>query len=194
MLIFPFVHFFIYEFTNHVPLLGKRYDIFCALDERLPLLQWFFIPYAMWFVMIAGSLLLLLLTDMTALKRMVKCLMVTVISVYPVFIFFPTRMPLRPYTVSGAGILSRIINLMFSIDEPCNVFPSLHVVWAVAAMFALWRTKHFSSKAGKLLLLAVTFMISVSTFMIKQHSVLDVIGAVPFCWLGWYLCYSEGTA
>jgi membrane-associated phospholipid phosphatase len=68
------------------------------------------------------------------------------------------------------------------------------VIWAVGSMIALGRTKYFSSKAGRLLLFFITFMISVSTFMIKQHSVIDVIGAMPFCLLGWYFSYSKGTA
>ncbi|MBQ4240223.1 MAG: phosphatase PAP2 family protein [Oscillospiraceae bacterium] len=194
MLIFPVIHMIIYETTNHFPLFGRYNEVYCRLDEVLPLVKWFMIPYCLWFVFIAGTVLLFFLTDMTELKRYVKYLMITVISVYPVFLFYPSTMPLRPDSVEGSGLLVFALNLLFSIDDPTNIFPSLHVIWAVGSMIALGRTKYFSSKAGRLLLFFITFMISVSTFMIKQHSVIDVIGALPFCLLGWYFSYSRGTA
>ena len=35
----------------------------------------------------------------------------------------------------------------------------------------------------------VPVLICISTFMIKQHSVLDMIGALPFALIGWAMTY-----
>ena len=80
MLIFPVIHMIIYETTNHFPLFGRYNEVYCRLDEVLPLVKWFMIPYCLWFVFIAGTVLLFFLTDMTELKRYVKYLMITVIE------------------------------------------------------------------------------------------------------------------
>ena len=193
MIVFAVIHMIIYEFTNHFLLFGKWNEVYCALDERLPLVQWFVLPYIYWFFFVGGALILALITGLDELKRLVKYMMVSVIPVYPIFVFYPSCMPLRPDRVEGAGFIPTLLNLLFSVDDPHNIFPSLHVVWAVGAMIALGRTKWFASKAGKLFLAVSTVMISVSTFMIKQHSVLDVIGALPFYLLGWYLAYGDLT-
>ena len=39
--------------------------------------------------------------------------------------------------------------------------------------------------------MAIALCISLSTVFMKQHSILDVLCALPVCALGWWLCYGR---
>ena len=40
-------------------------------------------------------------------------------------------------------------------------------------------------------ILVVAILICLSTVFVKQHSILDVLCALPVCALGWWLCYGR---
>ena len=194
MLLFPVIHCIIYETLIRVSLTGTWREFYCALDEKLPLVKWFMIPYVFWFIFIGGTAWYLYKTDRTGLRRYVKCLLISVIPVYIVFLVFPTCLPLRPDRMEGGGIFALMFNFMYTVDEPHDIFPSLHVIWAAVTAIALTKDKRFSAKGWKAVIWVITLLISVSTFMIKQHSVLDTPGAIPFVLLAWYLTYTGGCA
>ena len=189
MILFPVIHLAIYEATNRISLYGRYFPVYCSVDEKLPLVKWFLIPYCLWFLMVFGTAGLYLLDDNTELRRYVKFLITSIIPVYPVLVFYPSTMPLRPDSVEGADLLTRGLDLVFLVDNNNSVFPSLHVLWAIGAMIALMRSKRFRPLPARLLLVTLTVLICISTFMIKQHSVLDMIGALPFALIGWAMTY-----
>ena len=190
MIAFPIIQTAVYEITNRFSIYGKWFPVYCRLDEMIPLVKWFIIPYLFWFLYIFGTVILLLIKDRTELKRMIKYFIFAAFASYPVVIFYPTTLPLRPGAVSGNDVLSKLLNFIFLADNCNTIFPSFHVIFAMGPTFALSRTKYFSSRAWKAVLIVITVLISMSTFMIKQHSVLDVIGALPFCVIGWLAAYA----
>lgn len=194
LILFPIIHCILYEVLIRVSIFGTWREFYCALDEKLPLVKWFMIPYVSWFFFIGFAAWYFWKTDRTQLRRYVKCLLISVIPVYFVFIFFPTCLPLRPERMEGSGILPLMFNFMFAVDVPHDIFPSLHVIWAAITAIALAHSERFSSRGWKAALCVITVLISVSTFMVKQHSVLDTPGAIPFVLLGWYLTYTAGCA
>ncbi len=193
MIIYLIVHMIVYFTTNRVSFLGYRHDVVCRLDEILPVVKLFILPYCIWFPYMALTALYLLKKDMNKLKRLVKSIMISTIPVYLVFIFFPTTMPLRPDHIDGNDILTLLLNLIYFFDNSANVFPSLHVLWTLMALTA--HVNDGVSKRPVLLIsdIVIAVLICLSTFMIKQHSALDVIGALPFYLLGWYFTYGKGS-
>ena len=59
-------------------------------------------------------------------------------------------------------------------------------------VFAAWHTKRFQSVPWVIAFTAVGVLISISTVFLKQHSVLDVLVAIPICVLTYFLCYGYG--
>ena len=190
MIAFPFIQTAVYELTNRLSIYGIWFPVCCELDRRLPLVGWFVIPYLLWFPYMFGTVAFLLFTDRYELKRLLKYFIFAAFCAYPLIILYPTMMPLRPDSVSGTGLIPWLLNLVYFMDNNRTVFPSFHVIFAAGPVFALGRTRHFSSLPAKASLILLSLLISVSTFMIKQHSALDMIGAVPFILIGWYLTYS----
>ena len=79
--------------------------------------------------------------------------------------------------------------LFYSFDTNTNVCPSLHVIGSVAAMFGLWDCKALQSVGWKIAATSIAVCISLSTVFMKQHSIMDVLAALPVCFFGWWIAY-----
>ena len=100
-------------------------------------------------------------------------------------LIFPNGQELRP-SLSGDGVFIELVRYLYKIDTPTNVFPSIHVFNTIACCIAVFRHKGFHFKrlvpaaAGILGTLIV-----LSTVFLKQHTLLDVAGAIVlnvFCY------------
>ncbi|CAN4002513.1 putative transcriptional regulator, partial [Dysosmobacter welbionis] len=58
-----------------------------------------------------------------------------------------------------------------------------------AAMFGLWDCKALQSVGWKIAATSIAVCISLSTVFMKQHSIMDVLAALPVCFFGWWIAY-----
>ena len=63
------------------------------------------------------------------------------------------------------------------------------VIGSVAAMFGLWDCKALQSVGWKIAATSIAVCISLSTVFMKQHSIMDVLAALPVCFFGWWIAY-----
>lgn len=173
-----------------MPLLGlKYYPMHCALDDRIPFQELFLIPYLLWFVYIVAMVLYTLLYDVDGFKRMMWFTIFTY-SVSLLFYFiFPTAQYLRPASFERDNLLTRFIGHFYAFDTNTNVCPSVHVFGSFASTFALLHAKGLQKFGWKLLAHSLNLAICLATVFLKQHSVLDILVALPFCLIGYLLCY-----
>lgn len=163
------------------------YPMYCPVDDLIPFCEWFLIPYLFWFFFLAGSVFFTLFTDGAAFRRMMHFIILTHSAALLIFYLFPTCQELRPVEFPRDNALTRFMAAFYQFDTNTNVCPSLHVIGSVGAMLGFQDCKWFSAKRSRTItLIAVTALISVSTVFLKQHSVLDVVAAIPIC-LGAYL-------
>lgn len=102
------------------------------------------------------------------------------------FIFFPAVM-LRP-EISPAGFHERILLWVYQIDRPYNIFPSLHVanlVYVLCLVIA-WGKKWAWGAYGFL-----TVLISLSTMIVRQHYLLDVLSGILVGWGAYFLAFKK---
>lgn len=97
------------------------------------------------------------------------------------FVAFPVHTTFAERKVEGA--LGPIFSLADTINLDQNFFPSLHVAFAVIAAFA-YAPK--LAAPGRAILFAVTAAIAVSTVLIHEHHVLDVLGGLLLALLAWH--------
>ena len=88
---------------------------------------------------------------------------------------------LRPVSFERDNIFTRFMGWFYNFDTNTNVCPSLHVVGAMAVLFAGWRGEHLKKPVIRALLIVVTVFICLSTVFLKQHSVIDVAAALALC-------------
>ena len=100
-------------------------------------------------------------------------------------LIFPNGQELRP-SLSGDGIFIEMVRYLYKIDTPTNVFPSIHVFNTIACCIAVFRHRGFHFR--RLVPTATGILgtlIVLSTIFLKQHTLLDVAGAIVlnvFCY------------
>ncbi len=134
-----------------------------------------FIPWMMWIyitVYFIPPLVLLTPPNKGQVIKMVWIFLIASLIHYALFLVFPVHYTLRPPLSDYAG--NWLVNLIYSIDEPSNCFPSIHVSFVFLSYFFVQRYK--PTLAWFVLILAI--LISISTVLVKQHYIVDVIAAI----------------
>lgn len=162
--------------------------IYSPLDDLIPFAEWFVIFYVLWYVFIFGMHLYLALYDVKNYKRYTLFLICTITISSLTFVFYPSRQNLRPTSFESSNIFTWIIHLIYTVDDSCNVFPSEHVIGALAVVAAGLNTKTIS-RPCKWIIATLGILISLSTVFIKQHSVLDVFASVVLCAIAYIPIY-----
>lgn len=184
------------------PLFGIRYlliencrpsvvfhPVHCFLDDRIPFLEWFVMPYLFWHVCIIGMHLWLYLKNDPAYVPYSKYLIVSMGISTIIFLVYPTCQNLRPAVFLRENLLTDVVRLIYRMDTNTNVCPSEHVIGSVGFFLAAWYSDCFHH-SGKIKWIGVTaFLTAVATVFLKQHSVLDVAAALPVCAAGWMVAF-----
>ena len=161
----------------------------CALDDIIPFCEWFLIPYLFWFVYLTGTVVYTFFFDVHAFKRMMRFIMLTYTVTIIIYFIYPTCQTLRPAELPRDNILTRFIAWFYNFDTNTNVCPSIHVLGSVAAMLGQWDCRRLQKSWFKLLSALICVLICISTVFMKQHSVLDVVAALPLCLIAYPICY-----
>lgn len=150
-----------------------------ALDRKIPFVEEFVLPYVSWFAFVPLGVLLLLKYDREMYDRAVTFLMTGMTVFLLVSTLFPNMQFLRPFILPRENVFTKLIGLLWMVDTPTNVSPSIHVFNTLAILVTLWKSRAKELKDLRLRLMWTVWgaLIILSTMFIKQHSLLDVIAA-----------------
>lgn len=99
-----------------------------------------------------------------------------------IFLLFPTT-NVRP-EIAGDGLWQQLMALVYSADQPVNLFPSLHCLMSLFSYLGV-RKAEGTPGAYKVGTLIFAVLIFLSTQFTKQHYIVDIFGAVAVA----FLCY-----
>ena len=151
-----------------------------SLDAYIPFVEWFIVPYLLWFPFIAVAILYFIFKDKTEYYRLCGTLITGMTVFLIVSTVFPNGLALRPdlTELGRSNIFLDLIASLHQADTSTNVCPSIHVYNSLAVCLAVFASKHlktrYAVKAGTLIL---TVLICMSTVFLKQHSIIDVFWA-----------------
>jgi membrane-associated phospholipid phosphatase len=165
--------------TALYPLFNKpletTYCLSTALDEGIPFSRGWIVPYVSWYAFLPGVAFFLLLKD----KKQCGITLLTMISglllSYLTYSLFQTTVP-RP-AVPGDDLCSRLVQLIYNIDQPYNAFPSIHVLATYALMLGTAKAEGIK-KIATATIWIVGWAIIISTVFVKQHVVADILGGM----------------
>lgn len=171
-------YFALYFLTENLIPEARCHVIHCALDDVIPFREGFLILYCYWYVLLVGSLLWFLLYDIRGFKRLQVYIMITQAVAMTAYILYPSVQHLRPAAFERDNALTRLMAFIYAFDTPTGVCPSLHVAYSMG-IAAVWCKTGDVSRVWKALAVLSAVLISVSTAFVKQHSVVDILAAVP---------------
>ena len=151
----------------------------CALDYKIPFQEIFIIPYLLWFVYIAATVIYFLLHEDENFNALAGTLALGMTLFLVVSAIYPNGLNLRPVTFERDNIFIRLVQFVYKNDTPTNVLPSIHVFNSLTCCMAILQNKrkHFK-KTTDIAVVILTILIIMSTMLLKQHSVVDVALAI----------------
>lgn len=174
-MIFYLVVFFTLDFT-----VTPKYIIHCRLDDVIPFCEYFAIPYAIWFPAFILALLLYMYYDKEEFQQLWFIMFTGATICFLIYIILPNGLELR-VDIPNRNLLCMFLNILWNVDSPANVCPSLHVSTSIAIALVTARSGHFKGKRRiwQVLVILLMILICISTMFVKQHSAVDVFcGAV----------------
>ena len=165
--------------------------ISCSLDAKIPFINVFVIPYIFWFWFIVAILAALVLRDKQNLLRACASIYIGMIVCFIVYLIYPHGQPLRvDFPPGDRNIFDRLVDYIYDHDTPTNTLPSIHVLNSIAANYAFLTSPAFKKqKALRIASRVFNLLIIMSTVLIKQHSILDVIAAVVLAYMIRFFVY-----
>ena len=183
-------YFILYFLTENLIPLEKCHVVHCWLDDVIPFNEFFFIPYTFWFALVAGSLLWFFLYDIPNFKNLSKFIIVTQVVAMAVYIIWPSRQDLRPEVFPRDNFFTHLAAFIYAFDTPTGVCPSLHVAYSVG-IASTWAKRRESPWVWKIFVIIAAIIISIATAFVKQHSVVDIVCAIPVCLLAEWIVFRD---
>lgn len=172
----------------------KFHIIDCSLDTKIPFCEYFVIPYFLWFLYIAGTVLFFLFFNKNDQEywRLVINLMAGMTLFLIISFVYPNGLHLRPEVYPRDNIFTDMVRYLHAIDTSTNVLPSIHVYNSVAAYQALSNYRPIQKNKPLLCgFFLLTVLIILSTLFLKQHSVFDVALAFVCNTISYLIIYRE---
>lgn len=152
----------------------ERTLIHCALDDFIPFVPAFIVPYILWYAYVPLVLALVCFGAPEYFRRQCAVFLGGALFCILIFVLFPSAVDFRPEALGG-GLFNRICRMIFESDRPVNVFPSLHCYEALCVHLTAFSVTSLRKKTALRAVSAVMMtLICMSTVLVKQHSVLDV--------------------
>ena len=159
----------VYAILNHGPsVLFLR----SPLDDLIPLVPPFVVPYVSLEPLIYASLVLFLIFRTRIFQSATAAMVTTWIVSYAFYIFLQSYMD-RPVLVGNDGFI-QMLREVYAGDNAYNCFPSLHTSLSTILAIHWWRT---DKRLGVPIAIWVALIVA-STMLVKQHYVADVIGGL----------------
>ena len=155
----------------------------------IPFNEIFVIPYLTWHPLIAITLIYTLINETDNFRNLMKFFILTFTVTMVIYLVYPTYLDLRPDSFERDNFLVSVVSFVYTVDTPTNVCPSLHIIGSMGLLFASWDTRGRDSIPKKVFMAFAVVFICISTLAMKQHSVIDVIVAMPIAFIGWIICF-----
>lgn len=164
--------------------------IHTTIDDFIPFIEVFVIPYFFWFAYICIAVVYFLFTSTEDYRKLCWFLAIGMTLFLVVSTIWPNGHHLRPYTMPRDNMFTRMIVNLYHTDTPTNVWPSIHVYNSMAVYFAVICSKRFKEKRGvRIGSFCISLSIVLATMFIKQHSVFDVIIALAMSFIMYIFVY-----
>ena len=169
MLIFPFLGM-VYHWVNQFQ--ASVYSLMTSVDYAVPFVRFFVLPYSIWIFYIYACLIYFFIKDIKVYYRTLLIYTLCALLCYFIYSIFQTTVP-RPYLV-GNDIFTQLTKYVYNRDLPYNCFPSIHCFSCYLVMKSIYKSQ-FKNRLNQTLIYSMSTTIILSTFLVKQHAILDAI-------------------
>ena len=175
----------IFSLGHFLTLGSYHWDIRLPIDAHIPFLPWTVLIYNgvyLWWLFIYW---LIAHRDRQEANHFFSALLLAKAISLLLFLFFPTSIS-RP-ELSGSSLWDVSLCLVYKIDSPDNLFPSIHCVLGWTCWIGVRGKKDLPS-ALRVSSFMLAVMVCLSTLTIRQHVLLDVFAGILLSEICYRLC------
>jgi len=161
-----------------------HYDFSLPIDDVIPFWPWMVVVYVGCYATWVLCFIFLARANKDSFYKCVFAEMLGKIICFVFFIIIPTAM-VRPQIEEG-GIFNWMLSMVFSSDEPNNLFPSIHVF----ITWLLWIEIYHNDNSRNYELWisgVVAVLVAFSVVLVKQHVFVDIIGGIALAYFAYYM-------
>ena len=158
-----------------------HYDWSIPLDHNLPLVPFFAIPYVLAYIPWIVGVIIIVRDNKELCYKIMTAEQIAKFICLIFFVFWPTEI-IRP-AITGDSFSECLTRLVYHLDEPNNLFPSIHCLLS----WIVFRGTVKCKKTGiwiKIFMFAQAIIVFASVVLIKQHVVVDIIGGIAAVEIG----------
>ena len=168
---------------------GYWISYFPVLDDRIPFLPYFVIPYYLWYPFIFIPGFYFMFRDIPTFKLYMYNVILGYSFALLICALFPNGQNLRPAEFPANTLYTRMIWAIYSADTNTNVLPSMHVIGTLAVVSAVMHSPNTKNLLIRTSSIVLAVLICASTVFIKQHSILDIFAGILVSMLVHMLVY-----
>lgn len=161
----------VYFVTKLVTDGGKHYDISLPIDHQIPFISAFIVIYILSYVQWVGGYLTVAREEENFALRVMSAEIIAKIICLAIFLILPTAMA-RP-EVLGNDIFGRLTKLIYTMDTPTNLFPSIHCLES----WIIFRTSFGLKRVGRWIIpvyAVFAILVFITVLFVRQHLILDI--------------------
>ena len=173
----------------------KHYHVMhSVVDDYIPFNEYFVIPYFLWFAYVAVTIAYFFFVNKEDYYRLCIFLFTGMTISLLVCTLFPNGTDFRPVIDPNKNLCSRIVAMLYQTDTCTNVFPSVHVYNSIGTHIAIMKSESLRKyKVVRVMSFILMVSICMATVFLKQHSIIDVVGAVLLCGAIYPLAYAGSS-
>ena len=139
----------------------------------VPLIKSFVYFYDIWYPFILINAALIYTFNKSSFKYLIVSLLLAAFFGHITFIIYPS-MVIRPI-IEVNNLTDWALNMTYISDTPAvNCLPSIHCIYCFVTSFYIFKSKNIKLNY-RLILVTLSLLIAISTVLIKQHIIEDVI-------------------
>ncbi len=165
------IYFGVAQLRDHLTF----HSLALPVDDRIPFFAPFILFYLLAYIQWIVNYLLIAREGKTFCYQFIYGDVISKLFCLAFFLLFPTTL-IRP-DVTGNGICEQLVRLIYQMDAPVNLFPSIHCLESWCCIHAAFRMK----KTPRWYLPATIVMslcVFASTLLVKQHVFVDIFGGI----------------
>ncbi|WP_288156458.1 hypothetical protein [uncultured Sharpea sp.] len=103
---------------------------------------------------------------------------------------YPNGLDIRPEHLGVNSFSTWVVSLIYRTDTPTNVIPSIHIYNSIGMAIGLCKSDYVKPyiKRGSVIL---AFLITIATFFVKQHGIVDAIAAIILVVVMYFIVYKK---
>ena len=180
VLLCTFIYLFIFLILEKISF-NKYLYTETFIDEYIPFLEIFVIPYLLWFPYIIFGFIFFILYDTKGFYRTCFYLFGGMYVCLFIYMIFPNAQGLR-VSLDANSFLQNLLSFVYNVDTSTNVCPSIHVYNSIMMYVSLMKNELFKSNKFIVNLTGIlTISICLSTIFTKQHAFIDGVFSIPLC-------------